>query len=287
MKPRLAQTLRLLTLPALFYAALCPARAEKLFEFGFNESGPFAISSVDAKSQIALILKNAKGDSADLHGPAGSGVSGKPNDRAFDASSASGMGKGVGDASDPSRGINYGPVASADEDTGLASGLESYTIQGWFKADREVLGQVARLVCFSIDGGKSAIMDLGASGTGGTLYYGCGANGEAAKVNLRATPNAFWMIDTWVFFAVTYSKDTFTFYVGSTVETVARAGVSTSPGKTADLRTTLQIGNVVNRQRPFKGWMDNVRVFGAKTGESGALSLQDLETLRVRDVRGE
>jgi len=199
------------------------------------------------------------------------------------------MGKGVGDASDPSRGINYGPVASSDEDTGLASGLESYTIQGWFKADREVLGQVARLVCFSIDGGKSAIMDLGASGTGGTLYFGSSASptGEVAKVNVRATPNAFWMIDTWVFFAVTYAKDTFTFYVGSTTETVARAGVSTSPGKTADLRATLQIGNVVNRQRPFKGWMDNVRVYGSTNGESGALSLQDLEALRVRDVRGE
>jgi hypothetical protein len=163
---RLAQTLRFLTLPALFCAALCPARAEKLFDFGFNESGPFATSAVDAKSQIALVLKNSKGDSADLHGPAGSGVSGKPNDRAFDASSAQGMGKGVGDASDPSRGINYGPVASADEDTGLVSGLESYTIQGWFKADREVLGQVARLVCFSIDGGRSAVMDLGGNSTG-------------------------------------------------------------------------------------------------------------------------
>jgi len=83
MKNRLVQTLRLLTLPALFYAALCPARAEKLFDFGFNESGPFAISALDSKSQIALVLKNAKGDSADLHGPAGSGVSGKPNDRAL------------------------------------------------------------------------------------------------------------------------------------------------------------------------------------------------------------
>jgi hypothetical protein len=104
---------------------------------------------------------------------------------------------------------------------------------------------------------------------------------------VRATPNAFWMIDTWVFFAVTYSKDTFTFYVGSTAETVARAGVSASPGKTADIRATLQIGNVANRQRPFKGWMDNVRIYGAKSGESGALSLQDLEVLRLRDVRGE
>ncbi len=111
MKTRLAQTLRLLGLTSVICAALCPARAEKLFDFGFNESGPFATSAVDAKSQIALILKNAKGDSADLHGPGGSGVSGKANDRAFDASSASGMGKGVGDATDPGRGINYGPVA--------------------------------------------------------------------------------------------------------------------------------------------------------------------------------
>jgi hypothetical protein len=287
MKTRLAYTLRLLGFAPLICAALSSARAEKLFDFGFNESGPFAISAVDAKSQIALILKNAKGNSADLHGPAGSGVSGKANDRAFDASSATGMGKGMGDASDPGRGINYGPVASADEDTGLASGLESYTIQGWLKADREVLGQVARLVCFSIDGGKSAIIDLGANSTGGTLYYGNGANGEAAKVNIRATPNAFWMIDTWVFFAVTYANDTFTFYVGSTAETVARAGVSACPGKTADIRATLQIGNVANRQRPFKGWMDNVRIYGSKSGESGALSLQDLEALRLRDVRGE
>jgi hypothetical protein len=39
--------------------------------------------------------------------------------------------------------------------------------------------------------------------------------------------------------------------------------------------------------RPFKGWIDNVRVFGSLTDDSGALSLEQLDELRQADVRGE
>ena len=265
------------------------ARAEKLFDFRFNEKGVLARSATDAKSSVPLTLQNAEGEASDLHGPGGSGVSGKPGDFAFDCTSATGMGR-VPDKSPAAAPANYvGPVAITEQELDVLNGLQSYTIQGWFKTEAGMINGIARLVHVpsAYELGKT-VLDLGANPNGGTLLFESKVPTphRSAPINVRAIPQAFSMIDTWVFFALTYKDNEFTYYVGGTVDTVARAGVGEGEGALGNVATVLTIGNTPVRNRPFKGWIDNIRVYGSRDDASGALSISDLETLRVIDVRG-
>lgn len=289
MTKNLYKSPRVLITSILLGLGTSSANAEKLLEFRFNEKGSFAASSSDSKARLTLSLINAEGDPADLHGSGGSGVSGKSGDLAFDCTSATGMGRAPDNLPPPAPKNYIGPVAVAEDDSTVLCGLKSYTVQGWFKTDGEYLNRLARLVQFNnaLDPSKT-LLELGSNVNGGTLFLGITTPTETRRENVdtKGIPNAYNMVNQWVFFALTYSKHEFTFYVGDTVNTVARAGVSKGDGATGDVTTVLSIGNTVVPRRPFKGWIDNIRVYGSVDEESGALSINDLEMLRQLDARG-
>jgi len=290
MKKTRCQSLRFLTVSTLL--CLCPSssHAEKLLEFRFNKPGTFAPSSPDALSPLVLSLKNPEGNLVDLHGQKGSGVSGKSGDRAFDCTSATGMGKVSDKLPQPAPATYIGPVAIAEDETSLLSGLKSYTIQGWFKTDGSVITGVARLVHFANaqDSAGKTVIDLAGNLNGGTLFLGITTPTATRKepVDTKAFYNAYDMVNQWVFFALTYRKNEFSFYVGDAVNTAALAGVSKGDGATGDVPTILSIGNTQTPKRPFKGWIDNIRIYGSADEEKGALSISDLEMLRKLDASG-
>lgn len=111
-----------------------------IVEYKFNETGANAPST--GTDLTAVAFKNSDGVETDLHGAAGSGVSGQAGDRAFDnsnPSTPSGGGLvGLG---------GFGGRAEQPGDDGNVDALTSFTLQGWFKGNdpASVTGNAGRL----------------------------------------------------------------------------------------------------------------------------------------------
>jgi hypothetical protein len=164
------------------------------------------------------------------------------------------------------------------------SGLSSLTVQGWFKSNTAING-AARLVDGYNTAGFGAGFGLRADVTAGQLVFTIDGNNYTSSASYGAT-------NAWVFFAATFDFGTedAKFYVGSTssavslVNTVNLNNIPETTSRTGG--NNFEIGNLagVNNTRPYDGLLDDIRIYGATTGNSGALSLTDLESLRQFDV---
>jgi hypothetical protein len=177
--------------------------------------------------------------------------------------------------------------------------LASFTLQGWFKTvPGQTLGEFARL----IDNHNDQVSPQG----GFELYGGRNVNGpvDPGKLTLlldgselSTTSASYQEQNTWVFFGVSYdgtlTSNNVKFYKGTTTSSVVLIDTLTlNKGTVNNEPTGLGIGNrdrrpsIPNqiRDRPFDGFLDNMRIFGTPTGKGGVLSLSELEALRVRDV---
>lgn len=266
-------------LQALLLACAPVAHAqEKILDFSFDGSDFEETSGRGATGDLTLKFLATDRTPADLHSAAGGGVSGKPGDKALDLTSALAMG---GQESTPT-----GPVAISPS-TACLGGLTSFTIQGWFKGEGQAIQGLARLVSYRPStGGEEAGLGVYSSLAPGWLnFQGMGANESEGKFRSRL---AFDRADEWYFFAITYASSTTTFYSGTTSDSVEVRG--TVQGVTLEAvppTGEVTVGNMKYGMRPFKGWIDNVRVFGSLTDDTGALSMEQLDELRLADVRGE
>src|SRR6185295_18805700 len=97
----------------------------------------------------------------------------------------------------------------------------------------------------------------------------------------------------WIFFTVTYdgtaAANNVRFYKGTRTNIVALLETRTlNQGRVLGNTQSITIGNANSDgslMRPFDGWLDDMRVFGDKLNSSGALTLQQLEWLRNKDVQ--
>jgi hypothetical protein len=252
---------------------------EKILDFSFDGSEYEETSGRGATEALALKFLGLDREPADLRSAGGMGVSGKPDDKALDLTSALRMG-----GQDSTR---AGPVAISPTTTCL-DGLTSFTIQGWFKGEDEPIQGLARLVSYrplNSGGEESGFGVYSSLAPGGLNFQGMGANESGGKFRSHA---AFNQANEWFFFAITYDASAMKFYRGTTTEPVEVRGIVEAvhldpilpPGE-------LSVGNMKFGMRPFKGWIDNVRIFGSRSDETGALSLEQLDELREADVRGE
>jgi len=268
-------------LPVVYLLACAPFvhAEEKILDFSFDGSDFDAMSGRGATEELPLKFLGTDRQPVDLHSAGGEGVSGKPGDKALDLTSALRMG---GQDS-----LRAGPVAISPTTTCLG-GLVSFTLQGWFKGDEQAIQSLARLISYrpSNNGGEESGFGVYSSlAPGGLNFQGMGANESGGKFRSQA---AFNEADEWYFFAVTHDSSTTTFYSGTTTEPVmVRGVVNNAPLGPIPPSGELSVGNMKFGMRPFKGWIDNVRIFGSRSDESGALSLEHLEALREADVRGE
>jgi hypothetical protein len=206
-----------------------------------------------------------------LHSANGKGVSGLPGDRAFDNSTSSGMGN-KGD----------GGRATIAADVDAADDLLSLTLQGWLRAEGAGITDLARLI--TKQAGDTGFLLLG---TGGNLDL------EINNVGTTSTGARYADAGEWVFFAVTYdgtaTSSNVRFYRGSRNNVVVLLETRTlNQGRALANSGSITIGNSNGNgalTRPFDGWLDNVRVFGSKVNSTGALTIQQLEWLRNKDVQ--
>lgn len=257
-----------------------------LVEYGFNETGLTAPSSGSAAG-AGLSFFNAAGTAADLHGAAGGGVGGDlvghaqfGLDRAFDNTASTAMGN-----------AGVGGLANTSADVNAIDALTSFTLSGWFKTEGATgITGFARLF-------------VNESGNVGMHLLGGDVAGELRpkvdNVEL-GTPDVQGYGDTqkWVFFAFTYdgtlTANNALFYKG--YRNASESGVNPfqvslietrtmNVGAVAQDTSVLMIGNRTGtRDRPFDGFLDNMRIHGSASDASGALSLVDLEDLRAGDV---
>lgn len=249
-------------------AAHAPAQT-LLLEYKFNDSGTTTANSGTLGGTAAL--QNSSAVATDLHGAAGSGVSGLAGDTSLNLSSATGMGSGFA-----------GPMAN----TGTVSltSLKSFTLTGWINSTAQLstLANSARIY----DNGVSKVY-LSTGGMVISLYNGTSTTDYGSTA--MATNNLWTSANQWVFFAITYDGTTtsnnLNFYYGSAAVAISSAATSTSVAANLNLGSgALNIGNRTAADRPFDGSMDNFRLYGSTTDASGALSISALDSLRSLDA---
>lgn len=250
-----------LTLPAPLISA------ELLSEYTFDDSGPITQASERAVWDLPLQFENQDGSPADWHGAPGSGVSGTPEDRAFDNTGSTGMGNGEG-------GRAHGTPVGIDP-------MDSTTISGWFRTADQPIGAFARLTWWDFQRQVYSFPDA-------ALYF------AARSGDSVGSDAAYTEVNAWVFWAVTYdgtqSADNVKFWKGTRETGVTLVTTRSLPaGQFAPAYPNFVIGNNDPDSRPtqpFDGWLDNVRMHGGN-GSSGALSGSELEALLAQDVAGD
>jgi hypothetical protein len=279
-------------LKSIYLAIVCAAScgtlcAAPIFEYTFNSTGNTSPSTGTDTTPVEFY--NASNTAADLHSAAGLGVAGDivghqlfGIDRAFDNSASTAMGN-----------AGTGGLARHAADNESIDTLSSFTLSGWFKtAEAAGINGFARLI-FNRSGSPATGFHLIGGGSAGTLRP------AVDGTELSPDVGGFNATQTWVFFAMTYdgtqTVDNAKFYRG--YRSSAEAALfghsealtlidtrSLAQGAVNDNNFRLQIGNQDARDRPFDGYLDNIRIDGAQTGAGGVLSANDLEARRLGDI---
>ncbi len=232
-----------------------------VLEYLFDETAStnnWTAENTGSSSGNDLTMYNSDGNRADLHGSAGSGVSGTTEDLSFDNSASSGMGSSS----------NTGGYASGTVTLGT---LTAFTISGWFKTDGVIIGNDSILV----EGG--GIKLKGFTTAGGRLSLAVNGTSIISLASYTA-------ISEWVYFAVTYdstlSTNNVSLYVGDASDSSSLTLVQTTTlnaGTVTISASTFLIGGHYYLS-PFDGDLDNIRLYDS------ALSAPQLEAVREADI---
>lgn len=232
--------------------------------FDFEDNG---LATTDRLAGVSLKLLDGSGAGADLHGPPGSGVAGAG--RALDFRSAASQG-------------GTGPIAVTEGNTTIDFGtMSGFTITMWIKPASALLGN-----------GYPRFFSLGPNGTtdrGNPGSFQLLNNGNLQPTNTSvqcfvnaAQPStsafgAFNMpTNQWRFVALTYDGATISFFGGSETNPVALLSSASLPAGTLPTggNWSLFVGNRLARDRAFRGWLDDVRLYNS------AVPLASLEPIR-------
>lgn len=275
----MVRRMKLAATPLIFTALLLTAFSAHtqiaIIEYKFNDSGTTTVSTGSDTTALRLFASNGT-TATDYHGAAGTGVSGAAGDLALNFTSATGMGN-----------AGTGPVANQAADNNNIDALRSLTLSGWFKTESTTaIGNSARLFQNASSGNGFSLL----ASTSGNLQVSLG---NGSSTNFVTTTNSYSATQSWVFFAVTYdgmvAANNVKFYVGSASSGVSLAQTfSYAGGLLGNDSLPLSVGNESvggTNNRPFDGFLDNLRIFGATGGSSaGALSLSQLEAFRLGDI---
>lgn len=262
---------------AALVMAVSAVRADLLLSYTFDEgSGNSATNSGTLTSSDASMLFG--GVATNLHGAAGSGVTGASGDFALDLSRANDMGNKSATTNSSVLKLNNPGIQN----------LTSFTLSCWMKTDgTEIIGNGARLFNY-VDGSNNGFF---ANGNGTTGYVTITVD---SKYFGNSDATAYAAANTWIFFAVSYdgtqSTNNLTFYRGTLDGSLSAVGTASAPAGTVNTNLlatpVLLIGNNGGNgtlARPFDGWLDNVQIYGSTTDASGALSKNALQSM-VTDV---
>ena len=243
-----------------------------VLRFSFEDTG----NTTDTNSQSAAVIltnftKSATYTTADLHGPAGSGVSGQ-----LDNNRSLVLTNGVYNASVATNGpgawvANSSTLASAPGGT-----ITAFTVTEWFKS--AVLPPANSLLGRGFVLGAGNPADINAVNTIGmkwqqpNQWYVSIANGNPTA---SAIFPANLPINTWLFMAIVYDGTNVMIYQGTDTTPAKLISTTLAPGLTTALGSSasLYIGNRNGRQRAYVGWIDEFRFY---TNASSASAVEGI-----------
>lgn len=201
-------------------------------------------------------------------GAAGSGVSGSPQDRAWDASANTTRGAGL--PANDSR-----VVATAN-----LSGLEGFTLTFWYKLDQPLDDAMRFLYQASALSNPARGFFVRALNNRLQIFLGNGTAATGIASITFAAGSGYHRVNEWVFAAITWDGVQVTFYQSDAAGRVTTAGSGTFTGPWVASDSPLVIGNAESFTRGVDGLIDNVRIF------DGALVASELAVIVREDRSG-
>ncbi|MCG8585038.1 MAG: LamG domain-containing protein, partial [Pirellulales bacterium] len=257
-----------------------PPNDRPILAYAFNGSGVDSPSLGTDKQPVELFDIATK--PSDRRTKPGGGVSGAKADLAFDNTQATSHGV-----------FTPGGIARHPDDNNGIDGLMSFTLVGWIKPESVIANNAGIIVNQDTVAEPDRGFTLSA-GEPGTLQLQVNPS-EGKGV---ATSTAAYTDTDWFMFAVTYDgsrqTDNVRFYKGTKRDAVAQVGTALTIDKGAvlDDAKPFSIGNYAApmsdarfpNNGPLDALLDNIRIFGSKTDDSGVLDLKQLEAVRKTDL---
>lgn len=256
-------------------SALLVAEPSPILSWNFNEGSGDFTANTGSGGAANLYLVGPGGGKISVFSVDARGVSGKPGDHAFDLTSSTGMGATTPNSTGPA-----GVVWSKSPGLASLSEVASFTLTGWIMPTATVTN-AARIV-------SSSTLTLMAGVENRITLQ---VNGTSSSI--QSDPS-YGSVGNWIFVAVTYDSthatDNVTYYVGSTeAGSLAKAGtVTVAAGKLKPLTGQFLIGNNSTNSpatRPFMGLIDNMALYASLENADGALTLEQIESIRAAAVR--
>lgn len=278
---RFALGLGLVLTTASLASAQAVVPAPTLF-YDFNSADDYTVKSTGtAAMDLNMYMFTAQTPDTAAYGNwlAGTGPSQAPGDRVLNLTQSTKMG-----GSGSNNGYGGGAVGGA---LTAFDGAKSLTLAGWFNAQSSI-GNNASLINSHIGGASPGGFSLLSPSTG-TLRLTVGGSTFDSNVGYGAA-------GSWVFFAVTFDNSgpgdaVVNFYIGGLDTPVTVVSTATGAASDITLGRNLTIGNVakdagiLSTTRPFDGSLDNIGLWSSTEGGGGALTLEQLEGLRLQQIQ--
>jgi len=227
--------------------------------FGFDDAGPGTNTPSDTSGggvNVNLKMFNSAGAAADYHGSANSGVAGlTTGSRALNFSANASQG-------------GSGPIAAVTNAALGFGNISNFLATMWFKQSLLLAGNIGPRM-FVLGNGTNT--DCGTANSIGMkfqdasdLYFFVNGNQSAAAFGSSLPLN------TWIFVAMSYDGTNVSLYEGTDVTPAALISKTTFINQIVPFGATasLNLGNRLNRDRDFAGWIDDFR-FYAGAGDAG------------------
>jgi hypothetical protein len=227
--------------------------------FAFHDAGPGTTTPSDTSGggvSATLQMLNSAGAAADYHGAAQSGVAGlTTGSRALDFSGNTGQG-------------GSGPLAATTNASLGFGSVSNFAATMWFKQSVGLSNNIGPRM-FVL--GNSTNIDCGTSNSIGMKFQD--ASDLWFFVNTNLAPAAFGAslpLNSWIFVAMTYDGTNVSLYEGTDLAPAALISITPLSGRAVFFGSaaSLDIGNRLNRDRDFAGWLDDFR-FYTGPGDSG------------------
>lgn len=256
-------------------ASVAHGAAVLQYQWNFNETGTTAASSVPGGGTANLSLVNSGNSPTDLHGAAGSGVSGLSGDRALDnTASTAGASGGLG------RAVNFSNTT--------VGATAQFAVTAWVKPTS--VGGFGRILVLGNGNDPSGTNSIALMTSPSSYANGFNGTdlGQGLEFNINGgnrRPNVPLPLNQWTFIAAEYTQNpdttsTINVYSGTTSSSVTlvltsvvpAAGLGTPDLNGANDLTTAFVGNRSGRDRAFDGFLDDVRFY---TGTFGSVAAVD------------
>ena len=220
--------------------------------FSFDDVGPGTTTPSDTTGggvSASLNMFNASAAATDFHGANNSGTAGlTTGSRALDFSSNTSQG-------------GNGPIAATTNASLGFGNVTSFVASMWFKQSVLLPGNIGPRMFIL---GNSTNTDCGTASSIGMKFQDASDLWFFVNtIQATASFSSSLPVNNWVFVAMVYDGSIISLYEGTDLTPATLISTTAAAGQTVPLgsNASLDIGNRLNRDRGFSGWIDDFRFY--------------------------